>query len=172
MAVVFDVLANDIVPNQCDVVVDDTVDGVLLNAIVDVTGLAFTNAATALGWFGRGDDALVQWIKPHLPYQFGQGIGVHTILLNWLDNLGALYPVAELSGSVLAIPSMCDTLDLPGGILLRTPRPADPLVTKFNLRLMQATCSVSMLNVPASLVGQNMAMQYFLMAQHFKALTL
>lgn len=139
----------------------------------------FVNAS-GQSWFAPGDNVLLQAIWPALPYQFGQGSGSHSIDLLWAENGGTTAPVAEfangLGASLIFLPSACEPLQIeeganPPGLLLRVPTNLGGSANRVQLLISAASLNVSMVNLPAALDGEVLAMAYHFEVKHTLPLT-
>lgn len=132
-------------------------------------GLAFQNGGVNT-WFERGDNVILKKVQIDMPFGFGQGTGRHLIQLAWLASAGdggALTYIPELSGGgFLPIPTMCDPVEFPpDGLMIAVPTLATG-VQRVQLVLKSVVLNVSMVNIPAVLVGAVVPFAYYLEVLH------
>lgn len=147
---------------EFEVVADSTA---LEVAVGDVSedGVPFFNS-NSQQFFQAGDNLMLQFIKPNIPYGFGQGTGSHRLKIMWFNELGATFLVEELGFfSFVDIPNLCEGLNFPGaGLFLTTPKTHG----RIGLGIYSETLKVSMVNVPAVLVGETVVVGYLIGVTH------
>lgn len=140
-----------------------------LNVSVSLaSNLAFVGI-TGKQYFEALEGVSLQSVLCNIPYGFGQALNPHYIRLAWEDGTGNTQPIPELGGAdlspygtALIIPSLCDGNPFPGnGLFLRVPDSK-----RWRLVLTGISLSVSMVNVPTALNGQDIPITYTLQVEH------
>lgn len=130
-------------------------------------GISFRNAAPDL-WFEPGDNIVLTGAWINVPFGLGQGTGLASITIAWRDNFGVETFPPELGNSGnLPFVNFCAQEFPPDGLFIACPRGAG----RQFLKITALAGNVSMLNVPATLEGQVLDVQWHLRVNHTKALS-
>lgn len=161
---ILDILASDeSVVGAVDFVGDNTVDDVLIN-LPPANGLTLFNGS-GQSKFALGDNLLIRKIWCVIPWGFGQGGGAagsvpHTAGFKFWD--GAVLTPIDALGQFTAIPTLCDPVDFGDG-LFQAMATAGAL---REIRLTAASLRVSQIDIPAQLVGDRVAVTYYMEVLH------
>ncbi len=165
MAGIIDILFSDIaVVGSADFTANSAVDDVAVNSPAGPSGLGFYNGSGNTK-FALGDNLLIQKIWATVPWGFGQGAGAappfsHVVSFDFWDGV-ALYDVGPIPGN-LAIPMLCEPLDFGAGLYA-------PMAVAGGLRQIRLTyiaLRISQINIPPTLDGERIPVQYFIQVQH------
>jgi hypothetical protein len=139
----------DIVAGEMQFTVNSAVPSVVVLGPGFLSG-EFRNAGN-LKYFELGDNITILGVSVMIPYGFAQGQGVISdaclLGIAWRDALDNSILIPELGVlSAMSLPSICDGLQIPGGLFIKA-----PVAVPGRLRLVLdgLTLSVSQLNVPA-----------------------
>lgn len=142
---------------------------------IGANGLAITNAIGDQ-WFEPGDNVLLKNVWANIPFGFCQGEmpGGHYVTLSWRDNFGNRFGIPELGidaagDGMLPIPELgCGIPFPPDGIFIKTPI---TLLRRYRLSLEFDNLELSMVGLPAALVGQVVTPVYYFQLLHTKQLS-
>jgi len=127
-------------------------------------GLVFSNSY-GMSYFQLGDNLKIAKLWVNIPFGFGQGTGLHTIGLGYWDGstFELITPPFQNSSNSVGIPTLCGPLEFaPDGLFATMPKTG----VRRQIRLVDMDLNVSMLNLPADLVGQIIKVQYHLEVLH------
>lgn len=114
--------------------------------------------------FTPGDNILINEIRLNTPFQFGQGNGQISLQIQYNRTVGGLLDIPEIGDdSFMYLPDLCTPVRFPGlGLFLRV-----PTNTTFRLVLVShIDFNISMMNVPAELLGDNFQVHPYLHITH------
>ncbi len=162
---ILDILSSDIsVVGSADFTANSAVNDVAVNNPAGPSGVVFSNGA-GQSKFALGDNLQIQKIWATVPWGFGQGAAAaspfsHVVSFDFWDGAN-LYDIGPIPGS-LVIPMLCDPLDFGAG--LYTPMAiTGPL---RQIRITSIALRISQINIPPSLDGLRIPVQYFMQVYH------
>lgn len=134
------------------------------------TPLRFSNSDD-MQLFQPGDNLLLQRLWCNIPFGFAAGTGRTRIAVLWRSEAGENRLISELGdGTFLTVPDVCGGIVFPGsGLFLRTP--TDMGLVGLVLTALTNENMVSMVNLPADLVGAVIKVQWSFMVQHTRPMT-
>lgn len=161
---IVDIICSDIrVVGESDFVANSAVNEVTVNQ-VNANGLDFF-AANGASKFQLGDKLLIKKLWCVVPFGFGQGgivitTYMHRISIEWWDGTSLLVFPPFYGG--LVIPTLCDAVDFGDGLYVEV-NTTGPLRT---IRLGTIRLNISQVNLPASLNGVRVPVQYYMEILH------
>jgi len=141
-------------------------NSVLVNPPGAATALANALLPGGNEWFEPGDNIRIDRLYVSIPFGFGQGIGQVRAQFEFRDGAGVPSTITEFANTGwITIPNMCEGIAFPGdGLFVRMPSGVG--VGRHRLILVDLEAQVSMVNLPASLVGVDVQLQIHLGISH------
>lgn len=166
---VHDILASEVVPGELDATGAATppLEVSLNPAPVNGTDMPNWNGDK---WFDEGDNIALKNIWCFVPFGFGQGNGPHVLNLEWKDSLNNSISIPELGVGIageggIIIPEINCPVPLPSdGLFIKTPVGSG----RVRLTIFASTLKISMVNIPAALIGATIAPIYHFQVFHTK----
>lgn len=137
---------------------------------IGAAGLAITDAI-GNQWFEPGDHVLLKNAWASVPFGFcpGEMPGGHYITLSWRDNLGGRFGIPELGvdaagDGMLPFPEInCPIPFPPDGLFIQTPTAGG---IKYRLSIEFSNLELSMVGLPADMIGQVVTPVYYFQVLH------
>lgn len=126
----------------------------------------FCEDANGNKWIQAGDNLLLQRIWCNIPFGFGQGTGQAYVGLGFVDVLNNTSIISELAGNgIQTLPDICHVMEFPGdGLFIQVPN----AVGRVKWTVQNLVLKLSMVNLPAVLVGQVIPLQMHFQVLHTK----
>lgn len=120
-------------------------------------------------WFERGDNLKLRKLWVSVPYGFGWGVGPLQIQFEFRNSANAPIGIPEFCNSGwLFVPNPCDGIEFPDGLFLRAP--VDSTLGRFRMVISAFIGNVSVVNLPASLVGESIKVELSIALEHTRGM--
>lgn len=163
---IVDILTTVLTPGELEFTVTATPP--LEVAITPVAGTSIPMAnGQGFQWFELGDNVILRNVWVTLPFGFGQGTGLPLLRPFWMDGAFVDVEIPEFAGfSYLPVPDICEGLEFPDGLFIAAQRGDPATASRFALAIAGFDLNVSMVNVPAILVGETFSVSVHFLVEH------